>query len=96
MFCNHGCNGTYNYGNYYDVVDDVKVTELNVDQIYPDTTEEQLETVYSPIRERHIRQDLTVGDYTLREIKTGEEILCNYVNFIEDPDEWDEEVAKYV
>ena len=32
-----------------------------------------------------------LGDYTLRKIKQGEEILANYLSFV-DPSEWEEEV----
>lgn len=35
-----------------------------------------------------------VGDYTLREIKKGEEILCNYLYFVGDPDEWEAEIQR--
>jgi hypothetical protein len=31
------------------------------------------------------------GDYTLRDIKAGEEILTNYVSFV-DPSEWKQEI----
>ena len=33
-----------------------------------------------------------LGDYTLCEIKQGEEILANYLSFV-DPSEWAEEVS---
>ena len=89
MFCNHGCNGTYNYGVHPDIEGGIKVTESNADEIYDDPPD----AVYSPIRERHIRQRLCTGDYTLRDIKEGEEILCNYVDFVEDPDNWENELA---
>lgn len=46
---------------------------------------------YSPFQERHLREFLGTGDYTLREIKKGEEILSNYLSFV-DPSEWTEEV----
>lgn len=68
----------------------MKMTELNVDEIDDDPPD----AVFSPVRERHIRQYLSVGDYTLREIKEGEEILCNYVDFIDDPDDWEDELAE--
>lgn len=68
---------------------DVKITELNVD----DMDDDPPDVVFNPIRERHMRQLLSTGDYTLREIKKGEEILCNYVDYIDDPDDWDNELA---
>lgn len=88
-FCNHGCNGTYNYGE-----DGVKVTEMNVDLNHvPEGLLTKAKSVYSPVTERHLRQILG-GDYTLRDIKKGEEILCNYLAYVGDPEDWKEEVTE--
>ena len=73
-FCNHGCNGTYNYG------DDNNFTELNIDLDYDPEALLNKASVFSPVFERHLRQILAVGDYTLRDIRQGEEILCNYLS----------------
>jgi hypothetical protein len=43
------------------------------------------------IHHRHLREYIGSGDYTLREIKRGGEILSNYLSFV-DPSEWSEEV----
>ena len=51
-------------------------------------------TVYNPAMERHLRQVLGSNDYTLRDIKKGEEILCNYLEFIGNRDEWKKEVLE--
>ena len=48
---------------------------------------------YSPVYERHLRQLMSIGDVTLRDIAQGEEILCNYLLFVGDPDDWKEEVV---
>lgn len=71
---------------------DVKITEVNVD----DMDDDPPDVVFNPIRERHMRQWLSTGDYTLRDIRKGEEILCNYVDYIDDPDDWDNELAEWV
>ena len=35
---------------------------------------------------------MTVGDVTKRDIKKGEEILCNYLDFIGEAASWEEDV----
>lgn len=50
--------------------------------------------VFSPVVERHQRQIFTQGDYTVRDIKKGEEIFCNYLKFIGNTVEWKEEVER--
>mmetsp|Transcript_21924 Transcript_21924/g.39167 ORF Transcript_21924/g.39167 Transcript_21924/m.39167 type:complete len:104 (-) Transcript_21924:192-503(-) len=49
--------------------------------------------VFSPVTERHLRQSLTIGDYSLHNIRQGEEILCDYLSFVGDPEAWEEEVT---
>jgi len=87
-FCNHGCNGTTNYGDK----DKVDLTETNADLNNPHEDVLTKAVVYSPVMERHLRQHLSIGDYTLRDIKKDEEILCDYLTFVGDPDDWKEEV----
>ena len=89
-FCNHGCNGTANYGDE----DNIDVTEMNVDLYNPPEGVLIKAAVYSPVMERHLRSHLSVGDYTLGDIKTGEEIVCNYLAFVGDPDDWQEGVME--
>ena len=56
-------------------------TEMNVDlDRAPEALLNKASEVYSPIYERHLRQILSVGDYTLRDIRQGEEILCDYLS----------------
>jgi len=88
-FCNHGCNGTYNYGD-----DGDEFTEMNVDLDHASDDVLNTAHVWSPVIERHLRQVLGVGDATTRDIKKGEEILCNYLSFIGDPKDWKEEVTR--
>ncbi|KAL9187988.1 hypothetical protein ACHAXT_006366 [Thalassiosira profunda] len=87
---NHGCNGTYNYGD-----DDVDLsTEWAVDlDNAPMDLMNRVPVAYSPVYERHLRQLMSIGDVTLRDITQGEEILCNYLLFVGDPDDWKEEVV---
>jgi len=89
-FCNHGCNGTYNYGEE----DGIGFTEMNVDvHRAPEALLNKASEVYSPVFERHLRQILAVGDYTLRDIHKGEEITCDYLSFVGDPEDWKEDVT---
>mmetsp|Transcript_17214 Transcript_17214/g.27953 ORF Transcript_17214/g.27953 Transcript_17214/m.27953 type:complete len:145 (+) Transcript_17214:129-563(+) len=89
IFCNHGCNGTYNYGD-----DGIGFTEMNVDlDSAPENVLNKATDVYNPAFERHLRQIMEMGDYTLRDIGKGEEILCNYLSYVGDPDKWKHEVT---
>jgi len=91
-FCNHGCDGAYNYG-YLDA-DGRGLTEANVDlDQVPEDILNAADAVYSPLYERHLRQKLTVGDSVLRGIRRGEEILCNYLYFVGDSEDWAEDVT---
>jgi hypothetical protein len=87
LFSNHGCNETFNFGT-----DDATWSELSVslDSI-PPGLDGNLADAYSPFQERHLREYAGGGDYTLREIKAGEEILTNYLGFA-DPNDWKDEV----
>jgi hypothetical protein len=89
MFCNHGCNGSYNLC-YHGSVDN----EADVDPNQPSDSLLLLKwgSAFSPALERNFRQILTSGDTTNRDIKKGEEILCNYLEFIGDASHWEEDV----
>jgi len=87
-FCNHGCNGTYTYGD-----DDANFSEMDVDLYDPPETVLNKANIYSPVFERHLRQILSVGDKILRDIKKDEEIFCNYLSYVGDPDNWEEDVG---
>ena len=91
MFCNHGCNGTFNLGDPRTS----NLTEANVDPKQPlKSTIRHSSQAFNPLMERHIREYLTHGDYTIRDIKRGEEILCNYVDFIGSSQYWEEDILE--
>mmetsp|Transcript_10902 Transcript_10902/g.24080 ORF Transcript_10902/g.24080 Transcript_10902/m.24080 type:complete len:970 (-) Transcript_10902:202-3111(-) len=99
LFMNHGCNGTYNYGWVMDEDREIQFTETNVDLINLNLTEiaEHLlneAQVYSPAGERNLWHTLNSGDYALRDIKKGEEVLTDYLAFVgsSDPDELKKDV----
>jgi len=91
-FCNHGCNSTYSYGD--ENQQELGFNEMNVNLDHaPEALLNKALQVYSPVFERHLRQVLSLGDYTLRNIRKGEEILCDYLSFVGDPEEWEEDVT---
>jgi hypothetical protein len=88
MFCNHGCNGTFNYGSGRHI----NFTETTVDPKQPPDSIFQRQHIFSPVIERNIRSWLSSGEITYRHIEKGEEILCNYLEYIGDSSDWEEEV----
>ena len=76
-FCNHGCNGTYNYG--VENEDELIFNEMDVALDHIPEALQNTALVYSPVLERHLRQVSSIGDYALKDIRKGEEILCNYL-----------------
>lgn len=92
LFCNHGCNGTYSFG---DDTLGYAFTEMNVD--LNSVPQDLLYMVpgFCPECERHLRQCMTQGDDSaLRDILGGEEILCNYLSYFGDAVEWEEFVSE--
>ena len=87
LFMNHGCNGTYNYGiagEYDEVVTETNYEVRNIDDLIQRILIKA--PAYSPVYERNLRHILTNGGaYALRDIKEGEEILCDYLEFVGDP-----------
>jgi hypothetical protein len=77
-FSNHGCNQSYNYGDEYSLLTEATI-DLSTEKI-PDGYD-CTAIPYSPLQERHLRQILSAGDVTLREIKAGEEILVSAIAF---------------
>ena len=84
MFCNHGCNGTYNLGDDFD-----NSTESSVDPYHPPDFRT---SPFNPSIERNLHHKLSSGDMTNRDIKKGEEILCNYLEFVGHVLHWEEDV----
>ena len=90
LFCNHGCNQTYSYG------DGTSYTEMNVDlgAIPQEIQNNAKASAFCPSCERHLRQALSLGDSAMRDIKAGEEIYCNYLSFVGgSPYDWAEDVT---
>jgi hypothetical protein len=89
LFCNHGCNGTYNVGKpscqYY--------TEVNVDLHHPGELIMSA-PIFSPFTERHLRHFQYRDDSILRKINRGDEILCNYLAFVGVSDDFEEFVME--
>ena len=87
LFCNHGCNGTFNLGvpgkeNYTEM----KIGLHNVGEVIKSAP------IFSPITERHLRNDQLFS--TLRDIKKGEEVLCNYLEFFGTSDYFEEDILE--
>ncbi|KAL7541057.1 hypothetical protein ACHAXR_010609 [Thalassiosira sp. AJA248-18] len=84
LFMNHGCNGTNNYGYIYDEDREIFTeNSIDLDDITEIIQQNLLNSAeaYSPAMERNYRHGLNSGDYALREIKKGEEILTDYLSF---------------
>lgn len=106
LFMNHGCNGTHNYGDIEEDEDDVseeeakshQLTEINVDlEDIRGITQKAInkaEVPYSPVFDRNWRHALNSGDYTLRDMKKGEEIFTNYLSFVGDINDFSEDLIR--
>lgn len=90
-FVNHGCNGTYNmmdwneYNRWVNGDEDVIVTEMNatIDHYY-----DYHESVYDIYTDRHITHSALSYAVASRDIKAGEEITSNYVNYVSNFESW--------
>ena len=80
-FSNHGCKGIYNIG---------ALTETREDNFNPEEVEKFY--FYDPVRDRHIPSIMNANEHANRDIKAGEEILCNYVEY--SSDNADDETAR--
>jgi len=80
-FINHGCNGTYSI----DDNEDDTVTEQNAELSFH---KEAREKTFDPFSDRHYIHSRNSPSWSLRDIKAGEEILCNYLHFVENKEEW--------
>eukprot|EP00978_Attheya_sp_CCMP212_P001313 scaffold2735_cov61-Attheya_sp.AAC.9 len=88
-FVNHGCNGTYNMGS-----ETSGWTEWTVDPMKPppESLSGTTNSVYNPVNDRHLYQLMSGSDFTLRDIKKGEEILDNYLAFTGSAADWTTDV----
>ena len=84
---NHGCHGTYNV----DSEEANGITEQNYEKAASIDLQSKL---YNPYFDRRRRSSEGSYDYALRDIKAGEELLCNYLYFTEDEEDWAEESEK--
>lgn len=89
-FANHGCRGNYNSGDEtsfdeftarIDVLDDEVNGKSHVGT-----------TLFNPVVDRHLRFHAASPDTTLRDIEAGEEILCNYLSFTGNAEDWAKDV----
>lgn len=87
FFMNHGCNKTYNFGDEYS-----PVTELNADPTFIPPEYDTRAEIYCPVIERNLRAYTSGPDRTLRDIKAGEEVLANYLAFVANDEDWEEEL----
>lgn len=75
-FVNHGCKGTFNICSsniekYTEELTDIDAFKVN----YID------EKKFDPHRDRHLFSSLNEYDVAVRNVKAGEELLCNYMAF---------------
>lgn len=87
MFCNHGCNGTYNFGRA------TGFTEANVDLKEPPESIVRKPRAFKPVTERNIRQYLVDEGTTNRAMERGEELLCDYLRYVGSAQHWKEDIA---
>ena len=90
-FVNHGCNGTYNLGNYNNPPEEGGLTEQNAKESdYLNTFEEEEHSGYNPYRLRHIHHENSHSDISVKDIKAGDELFVDYLTFCEGTGWWDE------
>jgi SET domain-containing protein len=87
-FANHGCNGTYNIG----VVTDFDEFTANTDVLPDEQSGKSHEgtTIFNPFVDRHLTHSTVMN---IRDIKAGEEILSNYLDFSSDEKFWADDVV---
>ena len=88
LFMKHGCNGTTNYGyiddDGYEVFTEMNTEHHNLTEVTERLINKAL--AFSPVYERNLRHALNSGDYALRDISKGKEVLTNYLEFARDPE----------
>jgi len=89
---NHGCNGTYNTASHLESSDIVR-SEMEADpNNFPfDDVEGPL---FNPILSRHLEDEWAYSDMLTRDVKAGEEIFSNYLEYISDEKDWKADVEK--
>lgn len=86
-FVNHGCNGIFNLGSiWYSEIKGGIVSPLmtstnsNLKAKY-DGSRNDIFEAFDPLYARHIKQDTEDTDFALRDIRAGEELFSNYMEF---------------
>jgi len=87
-FTNHGCNGSYNSGEFTDLNEFTADLTAMPAALDPD----QGKSVYNPVEDRHFRLMLSGNDKSLRDIAAGEELLDNYLGFIGHSSDWQHDI----
>jgi hypothetical protein len=69
-------------------------TEWTVDplKVPPGSLSGETNSVYNPVIDRHLYQLMSGSDFTLHDIKKGEEILDNYLAFTGSEADWTSDV----
>jgi len=90
-FANHGCNGSHNIDewNYNDSENNLTEKNVTLEQIKKDN----FRPVYDPYIDRHLPHMFNDIEYASRDIKAGEELLCNYVDYSSNEDEFVKDMA---
>jgi len=88
-FVNHGCNGTYNMGP---VMAETEST-FEVGQPPPASVLDTRGPAYDPFAERHFQATDCQSLISVRSIRSGEELLENYLSFGGDT-WWDSNLAE--
>uniref|UniRef100_A0A7S4SHD5 SET domain-containing protein n=1 Tax=Ditylum brightwellii TaxID=49249 RepID=A0A7S4SHD5_9STRA len=81
-FVNHGCNGTYNAATVTSTVTEMTTGVDEFDEAF------FMNDPYNLVVARHLPHNQNSGDVALRDIKAGEEILNNYLDFSTDEENW--------
>jgi len=89
-FMNHGCNGTHNVGETIGNWTESSASLESMPQEL-DGTARSNDYLFNPAFERHIRYHVLL-DQARRDIKTGEELMVNYLGYIGDPKDWEYDI----
>lgn len=93
-FVNHGCDGSANMG--VEGEDDL-VSEKTADaSVMPNAHGRFSDSdgIHHIAVDRHLDQVMGSGDYSMRDIKAGEEITNNYLAFTGDAEDWHKDVME--
>ena len=82
-FANHGCKSAYNIGEVTDFDEFTANTDVMLDELSGKS--HQGTSTFNPVVDRHLTH---TGFMNIRDIKAGEEILDNYLNFISSEEDW--------